>query len=154
MHPEELDLSALAGEIAGRLARAHPERDVTVVIEPGLHVTGDPVLLRVVMEHLLENAWKFTAPHPTARVEVGAGPVELHRKTFYVRDDGVGFDPALADQLFQPLRRLHGGEFTGSGIGLATVQRILRRHGGRAWATAEPDAGATFWFTIGRPVVV
>lgn len=143
-----VDLSAMARGIAERLHRSHPERQVEVQIAPGLVVEGDPRLLEVAMENLLGNAWKYTSKHPTARIELGAFEKDGHA-VYYVRDDGAGFDMAYADRLFQPFQRLHAdSEFEGTGIGLATVQRIIHRHGGRIWAEATRDKGATFFFTL------
>jgi predicted ATPase/signal transduction histidine kinase len=145
---ERVDLSAMAGAIAERLHQSQPERQVEVRIAPGLVVEGDPRLLEVVMENLLGNAWKYTSKHPTGRIAIGAAEKEGHA-VYYVKDDGAGFDMAYADRLFQPFQRLHAdSEFEGTGIGLATVQRIIHRHGGRIWAEAAVDKGATFYFTL------
>lgn len=119
----------------------------------GLVAYGDPRLLRVALENLLSNAWKFTSGHPAARIEIGAAPCE-GGCAFYVRDDGAVFDPSWADELFHPFRRLHGeSEFEGTGVGLATVERIVRRHGGRAWAEGTVEEGATFYFTLGPSTI-
>lgn len=144
----EVDLSALAAAVAGELRSEYPDRAVTLVIEPGLTAVADRNLMRTVLENLLGNAWKFTARQAAARIEFGraataAGPA------FFVRDDGAGFDPAFGHKLFQAFQRLHTSEeFPGTGIGLATVQRIIRRHGGRVWAESGPGRGATFHFTL------
>ncbi len=145
-----VDLSALAGRVADGLRAAHPGRAVEVVLEPGLRADGDADLLRVALENLLGNAWKYTGRHATARIEFGSLP-HGGGKAYYVRDDGAGFDPAYADKLFQPFQRLHRpDEFEGHGIGLATVQRVVHRHGGRVWAEGAVERGATFFFTLGE----
>lgn len=143
-----LDLSALAAGIAVELRQAHPDRQVELLITPGLSVRADPTLLRVALANLLGNAWKFTGREDHARIELGT---RLHEgePVFFVRDNGAGFDMAYADKLFSPFQRLHGQkEFEGSGVGLATVQRILHRHGGRIWAESQVGRGATFHFTL------
>ena len=143
-----VDLAALAQETAQELARRDPERRVVFELEASLPAQGDPHLLRIAMENLLGNAWKFTSHTPNARIAFGAeeGSGET---VYFVRDNGAGFDMSYADKLFLPFQRLHDpGEFEGSGIGLATAQRIIRRHGGRIWAEASPGHGATFRFTL------
>jgi light-regulated signal transduction histidine kinase (bacteriophytochrome) len=145
----KVDLSALAREILSELQKAEPERRVTSMIAPGLIVEGDRTLLRVVLENLLGNAWKFTSKQPDARVEHGVQD-EGVRTVYFVRDNGAGFDMKYADKLFGAFQRLHdGSEFPGSGIGLATVQRIIHRHGGRVWAESAVGEGATFYFLVG-----
>lgn len=145
---EKVDLSARAREIARGLAQRQPERRVDIVIKEGLTAEGDPQLLEVVLDNLLGNAWKFTSRHETARIEFGS--IERDgRRVYFVRDDGAGFDPAYAGRLFAPFQRLHAArEFEGTGIGLATVQRIIRRHGGEIWAEGAVEKGATFYFTL------
>jgi len=145
---ERVDLSAIAREIAAELARSAPARRVTFEIEEGLVAEGDPSLLRVLLENLLGNAWKFTSKHPAARI--GFGRTERGgRPAFFVRDDGAGFDMAYAKKLFGAFQRLHGvAEFAGTGIGLATVHRIARRHGGEILAEGAVEQGATFTFTL------
>ncbi len=146
---EEMDLSALAQEAAADLRKAEPERQVEFVIEPGVVARGDARLLGAVLENLLGNAWKFTAKHPRARIEFGS-TLSGGERAYFVRDDGAGFDMAYADKLFGAFQRLHSqNEFPGSGVGLATVQRIIRRHGGRVWAEGAPEQGATLYFTLG-----
>jgi light-regulated signal transduction histidine kinase (bacteriophytochrome) len=145
----EVDLSATALEIADELAQAEPARDVVVDIAPDLVVEADPKQLRILLENLLANAWKFTALQPQARIELGADPGTNGQRVFYVRDNGAGFDMDHATRLFTPFQRLHSeAEFSGTGVGLATVQRVARRHGGRVWAEGRVHQGATFYFTI------
>jgi len=150
MRSETVDLSAMAGEISEDLRRAQPGREVEVLITPDLAAKGDARLLHVALENLLGNAWKFTGEETHAKIEFGA---IRHYGTpvYYVRDNGVGFDQAYAGKLFGAFQRLHGAdEFEGTGIGLATVQRVVRRHGGSIWAEGEVGRGATFYFTL-RP---
>jgi signal transduction histidine kinase len=143
------DLSALARDIAGNLQRSDPDRQVDFIIGPGLLIRGDPAMLRVLLANLLGNAWKFTGRVPQARIEFGALPREDGDRAFFVRDNGAGFEMDYAHKLFGPFQRLHSTrEFPGSGIGLATVQRIVRRHGGQVWAEGAPNQGATFYFTL------
>jgi light-regulated signal transduction histidine kinase (bacteriophytochrome) len=121
-------------------------------VRPGVIVVGDGRLLRIALTNLLENAWKFTTREPTARIEFGMIATRLGEPTYFVRDNGAGFDMAYVDRLFGPFQRLHPtSEFPGSGIGLATVQRIIHRLGGRVWAEGVVGQGATFSFTLGRP---
>jgi light-regulated signal transduction histidine kinase (bacteriophytochrome) len=145
---KEVDLGELARNIVAELRRTAPDRRAEFVVPDGLTAPADPALVAMVLRNLLSNAWKFTSRHPTARIEFGTEDGSGER-TFFVRDDGAGFDMAYADKLFVPFERLHTGhEFSGSGIGLAIVQRIVRRHGGRVWFEAEVDRGATCWFTL------
>ncbi|MBA3554776.1 MAG: response regulator [Gemmatimonadales bacterium] len=151
LRDQEVDLSALVALIAGRLREAEPAREVELKVRPGVAVTGDGQLLRIALENLLANAWKFTARRPGARIEFGQTQIG-GEPTYFVRDNGAGFDMAYVERLFGPFQRLHlATEFPGSGIGLATVQRIIHRHGGRVWAEGMVGQGATFHFTIGRP---
>ncbi|HUR63850.1 MAG TPA: ATP-binding protein [Candidatus Thermoplasmatota archaeon] len=146
-----VDLSAMAQAILRELQAKEPDRHVEWEVAPGLRATGDAGLLRLALENLLQNAWKFTGAKATARISVRAADTRDGR-AFVVADDGAGFDMALADELFQPFHRLHTpSEFEGTGIGLATVNRIVRRHGGRIWAEAEVGRGARFYFTVGTP---
>jgi two-component system, sensor histidine kinase and response regulator len=146
----EVDLSGLVELLLERMREAEPARTVETRVRPGITVTGDGQLLRIAIENLLENAWKFTAREPAARIEFGVTNV-AGEPTYFVRDNGAGFDMAYADRLFGPFQRLHlASEFPGTGIGLATVQRIIHRHGGRVWGEAMPGQGATFHFTLGR----
>jgi signal transduction histidine kinase len=148
MARQRVDLSAMARAIVEELRLAQPERRVELEVTPDLVVTGDPTLLRLVMENLLSNAWKFTAHHDEARIRVGQEP-SRGRDAYFVADDGAGFDMAYVEKLFQPFQRLHRtSEFPGTGVGLATVHRILRRHGGEAWATGAVEKGATIHFTL------
>ena len=145
---ERLDLGEMARSVAAELAEAQPDREVKLLVAEGLAAEADRGLTRALLVNLLGNAWKFTATHDAARIEVGALDADGER-AFFVRDDGAGFDMAYADKLFGAFQRLHGvDEFEGLGIGLATVQRIVRRHGGRVWAQGEVEKGATFWFTL------
>ncbi len=147
MHRSDVDLSALAHAGAHDL-QAGSERTVRFEIEPGLTAWADPSLISTMLESLLGNAWKFTSRQAEARIAFGSKMVEGER-AFLVRDNGAGFDPAYASKLFQPFQRLHHpDEFTGTGIGLATAARIVRRHGGRIWAESQPGHGATFYFTL------
>ena len=146
-----VDLSAIAREVLGALRAGTPGREVTTFVEDGLVVDGDAKLLRIVLENLLGNAWKFTGRKPTAHIELRRTPVEGEGPAaFVVRDDGAGFDMTYVAKLFGAFQRLHGSkEFEGTGIGLATVQRIVHRHGGRIWAEAAVGRGAAFHFTLG-----
>jgi PAS domain S-box-containing protein len=147
---EPIDLSELVRETASELARAEPARSVAVNIAPDLHVDGDASLLRIALQNLLGNAWKYTRRAREARIDVGATESKGLR-CFFVRDNGAGFDMRYAGRLFAPFQRLHEShEFEGSGVGLATVARIVHRHGGEVWAEAEVDRGATFYFTLGE----
>ena len=149
---QRVDLSALAAEVMDALRKLEPERRVAVEIAPGLVAHGDAKLLRIALDNLLGNAWKFTSHTEEARIGFGRADTE-HGPAFAVSDNGAGFDMAYADKLFGAFQRLHDtGEFPGTGIGLATVQRVVHKHGGRIWAQAEVDRGATFHFTLeGRP---
>ncbi len=143
-----VDLAEMAGTVLADLAAAHPERQVTVVIGPAMTASADPRLIRNVLENLIGNAWKFTAAGGDARVEVGARRTD-GQTAFFVRDNGSGFDMARAGRLFTPFQRLHSqADFPGTGIGLATVHRIIDKHTGQVWAEAEVGLGATFWFTL------
>jgi len=146
LHREPVDLSVLAREAAQSMEPA--DRKVELLIEPGLAARGDPALLRAVLQNLLANAWKFTGKTAHPRVEFGAQRGE-DGVVFFVRDNGAGFDMAAAGKLFTPFSRLHhASDFPGAGIGLATVERIIRRHGGRIWAESAPNRGAAFYFTL------
>jgi len=141
-----VDLSRLCRGITATLRESAPERDVTFIIADGAVAHGDPLLLSQALENLLGNAWKYTSKTAGARIEFGVSAAST--TTYFVRDNGVGFDMAYADKLFGPFQRLHGAEFEGTGIGLATVQRIIQRHGGTIWAEGYVGEGATFYFTL------
>jgi len=144
-----VDLSTLAREVSAELAETAPGRPVELAIEEGVTAQGDARLLRVVLENLLSNAWKFTSKHPRARIEFGRKATAAGL-AYYVHDDGVGFDMAFAGKLFEPFEPLHGlTEFEGTGIGLATVRRVVQRHGGRTWIESVPHRGTTVYFTLG-----
>jgi PAS domain S-box-containing protein len=143
-----VDLSEMARAVVAELQKTEPDRQVEIDITGGLSIEGDAHLLRVVLDNLLANAWKFTSKQKQARIEFGSAGANGSR-AFYVRDNGAGFDMTYASKLFGAFQRLHGtGEFPGTGVGLATVQRIINRHGGRIWAEAEVDKGAIFRFTL------
>ena len=147
-----LDLSQLAAEIVADLRNVQPTRVVDVAIQPGLRAAGDASLLRNLLQNLLDNAWKFTAGVAHARIEFGAEPAAAAAEgmaTFFVRDNGAGFASEYVHKLFRPFQRLHSQEqFAGHGIGLASVKRIVERHGGSIRAEGRPGEGATFWFTL------
>jgi PAS domain S-box-containing protein len=150
MRRNSVDLTAMAEEIVAELRLAHPERQVGLVVAPGLAASADAPMLRVVLNNLLGNAWKFTGRCAQARIEVGEREQDGQR-VFFVRDNGAGFDMAYVGKLFGAFQRLHSvQEFEGTGIGLALVQRIIHRHGGRVWAEGAVEKGATFYFTIGN----
>ncbi len=145
----QCDLSAMARFIHEQHQALYPERTVRLIIQEGMVERGDPTLLRTVLENLLGNAWKFTREHPEARIEFGVEREDGGVRTYFVRDNGAGFDMAYRDKLFGVFQRLHTQkEFEGNGVGLATVQRIIRRHGGRIWGKGQPGGGACFSFTL------
>ena len=143
-----VSISEIAASALRGLAAATPERRVRTIVAPAMEADADPQLIRIVLDNLISNAWKFTSKTPDAVIEVG----RMFREgkiVFFVRDNGAGFDPALASRLFTPFQRLHPeSEFEGTGIGLATVQRIIERHGGAVWAESRPGGGATFSFAL------
>ena len=148
MHRETVDLTSLVRSIAAELKAGEPDRKVELDVAEGVRTEGDARLLRVLLENLLRNAWKFTGKRSTAKIEFGTSH-NNGTPVYYVRDDGAGFDMAYAGKLFGAFQRLHAmTEFQGTGIGLATVQRIVHRHGGRVWAEGKVDQGATFYFTL------
>ena len=148
MSNERFNVSDIAGSVAVELQKTDPGRVVDLRIEEGLEATGDPRLLRVVLENLLGNAWKFTSKRTSACIEFGETSTETGT-AYFVRDNGAGFDPAYTNKLFGAFQRLHSAtDFSGTGVGLATVQRIVHRHGGIIWAEGKVDHGATFYFTL------
>jgi light-regulated signal transduction histidine kinase (bacteriophytochrome) len=145
----QCDLSAMARAVVEQLQTLQPERSVRVTIQEGLVDQGDPQLLRLVLDNLLGNAWKFTREKPEAEIEFSATRDEQGRQLYKVRDNGAGFDMAFRDKLFGVFQRLHTQqEFEGNGVGLAAVQRTIRRHGGRIWGEGQPGQGASFFFTL------
>ncbi len=148
MHREKIDLSFFARSIMEELCRTTPERQVEFVTPMSAETHADARLIRIVMDNLLRNAWKYTSHHNRARIEFGQEN-KNGRNLYFIKDDGSGFDPRSAERLFQPFQRLHStAEFPGNGIGLATVRRIVQRHGGEVWAEAAVEKGATFYFTL------
>jgi light-regulated signal transduction histidine kinase (bacteriophytochrome) len=148
MRHDTVNLSEMAQAVFTELKERQPERQVDLVVAEGMAASGDAHLLRIVLDNLLGNAWKFTQKCPQPRIEFGVAQ-QNGETEYFVRDNGAGFDMAYVDKLFLPFQRLHAiTEFEGTGIGLATVQRILRRHGGRAWAEGAVGKGATFHFTL------
>jgi len=150
MRVERVDMSRLANEIVNMLKDTEPERTVETVIAPGLVAKGDMTLLRIVLQNMLGNAWKYTSKRAAARIEVGK-VTGNEEEPFFIRDNGTGFDMAYKDKLFAAFQRLHGSDFEGTGIGLATVERIILRHDGRIWAESEVGEGSTFYFTLPEP---
>lgn len=145
---KQIDLTAMAQSVAEDLVIANPDRKVQFTFAEGAVVNADQGLMSVVMDNLIRNAWKYTSHHAKASIEF-AWTIRSGRRVFFVRDDGAGFDPRQADRLFQPFQRLHSSsEFPGTGIGLATVHRIIARHGGRVWGEGQIEHGATFYFTL------
>jgi signal transduction histidine kinase len=148
LHAKEVDLSAMAEDVVAKLEAAEPRSHANIVIQPGMKARGDESLLRIALENLLGNAWKYTARTTEPRIQFGQKEID-GRLVHWVRDNGVGFDREYAQKLFEPFQRFHAkSDFPGNGIGLATVQRILRRHGGRIWAESRAGEGATFFFTL------
>ena len=148
---EEVDASQLARSVAESLRQREPERAVSFRIQDDVRVNADPRLLRAVLENLISNAWKFTKKHERATIEFGVTS-QNGSSALFVRDDGAGFEPSAASKMFRAFQRLHSREeFEGTGIGLATVERIVQRHGGKIWAEGDVEKGATFYFTTGRP---
>lgn len=149
MNIEEVDLTSIARSVISDLQKSHPERNVQVKIAEGLEDKADLRLARIVLDNLLGNAWKFTEKQEKASIEFGLWKADNGKKVYFVRDNGAGFDMAYSDKLFAPFQRLHADdEFPGTGIGLATVRRIINRHGGKIWAESETGKGATFYFSV------
>jgi light-regulated signal transduction histidine kinase (bacteriophytochrome) len=145
---ERTDLSCIARDVAEELRKANPSRQGTIQVDDDLVAEADSRLVRVVFENLLGNAWKYSSKVPVSRIQVGSKESETD-SVFFVCDNGAGFDMRYGDKLFRPFQRLHSEtDFSGTGIGLATVHRIIERHGGRIWAESAVDQGATFYFTI------
>jgi len=142
-----IDLTKLARQIVTELEATNPGHDMEVSIAPGLTVDGDQRLIDVALHNLFENAWKYSSKKPHAWIEFGSEERD-GETVFMIRDNGAGFDEQYSDKLFRAFQRLHGAEFPGTGIGLATVARIIQKHGGRIWATGKPGEGATFYFVL------
>jgi two-component system, sensor histidine kinase and response regulator len=148
MNEQSVDLSGMVRALSVELGARDLQRNAEFVIPDGVSAWGDPTLLRAALLNLLENSWKFTRKHASARIEFGVAETP-HGRSYFLRDDGAGFDMSQAGRLFNPFQRLHkDSEFEGTGIGLATVDRIVRRHGGRIWAEGEIERGAAFYFTL------
>jgi signal transduction histidine kinase len=146
-----VDLTMIATELVDELRASGAPRSAEIIIAPKVMAHGDLGLLRVVLSHLLGNAWKFTSKKATARIELGMSLDAEKKEIYFVRDNGAGFDPGFADRMFSPFSRCHSQqEFPGTGIGLATVQRVIHRHGGRIWAESKVNRGASFYFTLPR----
>lgn len=146
---QDVNLSIMAESVASDLRRHEPVREVTFAIQPGIIARADARMIRIALENLMGNAWKFTSKKPDARIEFGAGDWGSGERVYFVKDNGAGFEMAYADRLFTPFERLHTeAEFPGTGIGLAIVRRIINRHWGRVWAEAEVGKGASFCFTL------
>jgi len=148
LNSERVNLSGLAGKIVRTLGRLEPQRRVEFAIAEGVEAQGDPALIQLALENLLGNAWKYTGREQSPRIEFGSSTVN-GEQVYFVRDNGVGFDMAYVAKIFSPFQRLHKvGEFEGNGVGLASVERVVTRHGGRVWAEGEVGKGATFYFTL------
>ncbi|MGD8568962.1 MAG: ATP-binding protein [Gammaproteobacteria bacterium] len=149
LHRNDINISDMASQIIKQLKTQYPDRDVTVDIQSGLHARGDPILVRVVLQNLLGNAWKFTSKNQSATITVRHYLSDNGKQGFVVSDNGAGFNPKYTDKIFLPFQRLHNEEdFSGTGIGLATVNRIIKRHGGKIWAEGQENEGASFYFTL------
>jgi signal transduction histidine kinase len=150
MRPVSVDLSAMARQIFDELFASSPRTQVKLLIEGQMSAEGDAGLLQIALQNLFSNAWKYTSKRVEARIEFGCATEPNGQRVYHVRDNGAGFDPQYASRLFGVFQRLHAdSEFPGTGVGLATVQRIIHRHGGRIWAESALDKGATFYFTLG-----
>jgi two-component system sensor histidine kinase/response regulator len=151
VHPRSCSLSEIAEAITAELRASDAARNVEFLIEPLLIAHADPGLIRIALENLLRNAWKFTGKKPRAQIQLGRCKEPGQENVYFVKDDGVGFDTSFASRICQPFQRFHDNrQFEGTGIGLAIVDRVLRHHGGRVWAESSPDRGATFFFSL-RP---
>ena len=149
LNEQKVNLSALVASVAGELMARDPARPAEFAIAENVEAWGDPTLLRAALQNLLDNAWKFTRKHASTRIEFGMTKADGGEQVYYLRDDGAGFDMADAGRLFNPFQRLHKDtDFEGTGIGLATVDRVIRRHGGRIWAEGQTERGAAFYFTL------
>lgn len=149
MHVRPVDLSAEVAAVVREFQAADPGRRIQISIQDGVQATADRGLIRTVVQNLVENAWKFTTRQENPTIEFGSMPAADAEVGCFVRDNGAGFDPAHAAKLFEPFERLHTDtDFAGTGIGLASGQRIIERHGGRIWAESEVGSGATFYFTL------
>ncbi len=148
-----MDIGAIAASALDNCREREPHRRALTTVQPDMaNALGDAVLIKQVLENLVGNAWKFSARQEQAEITVGSQPTEQRETAYFVRDNGAGFDMAYAHKLFGSFQRLHtDAEFAGTGIGLATVHRIVGRHNGRVWAESAPGQGATFYFTLGRP---
>ena len=152
MRVQNCDMSQLAATACAALATAHPERKVIIKIQAGMTFSGDPGLMRATLDNLIGNAWKYTAKTSAARIEVG-NEWRDGNTVYYVRDNGAGFDMRYVHKLFAPFQRLHHrDEFEGTGIGLATVKKIIERHGGKIWIESAVNVGTTVFFTVGESV--
>lgn len=150
MHPGEVNLTEIAEKIVASLREQEPDHRVEFVVRPNMVGFADARLMEVALANLLGNAWKFSSKSSSPRIEFGVESDTEWEPVYFIRDNGAGFNQDYADNLFKPFQRLHGAhEFSGSGIGLATVQRVITRHGGKIWAEGKPDMGATFYFTLG-----
>ena len=152
LHVGPVDLAAIARQLAQECRESNPNRQAHICVRNEMRVTGDGRQLRVVMQNLLDNAWKFTSNRELAHIEVGSQAGEADSTVYFVKDNGAGFDMAYSDRLFGAFERLHSpADFAGAGIGLATVKRVIHRHGGRIWAEGKEGEGAAFFFTLGTP---
>lgn len=153
MHIGDIDLSRIARSVAAELTESEPKRQVKIKIHDGINVKGDYQLLKIVLSNLIGNAWKYTSKTPDPSIEIGIVKVD-NCDVCFVKDNRAGFNMRYKDRLFVPFQRLHSDkEFSGTGIGLATVQRIIYRHGGTVWGEAAPGKGATFYYTIGKQMI-
>jgi light-regulated signal transduction histidine kinase (bacteriophytochrome) len=148
---EKIDLGRMAGSIHQELQALEPDREVQLSVEGELHAVGDTLLIQLALQNLIANAWKFTGKQSAAQITFGSR-LRGSQPVFFLRDNGAGFDQRFIKKLFEPFQRLHAAsDFEGNGIGLAIVQRVIRRHGGEVWAESAPDQGATFFFTLPTP---